>query len=112
MGKARRRPRTPRRIRRVLVWTLALLGVWLTALSVDIWRCGAVDHAQRADCVIVLGAAIDGDAPSLVFAERIRHGVELVRAGKADTLIFTGGVGDGEGVSESRVAASFADSWG
>jgi uncharacterized SAM-binding protein YcdF (DUF218 family) len=79
---------------------------------VDIWRFGAVDHADRADCVIVLGAAIDGKVPSPVFAERIRHGVGLIRAGKADTLIFTGGVGDGALVSESRVAAGFAEQLG
>jgi len=112
MGKARRRPNKKRSIRMGLAWALILLGVWLSALSVDIWRFGAVDHARRADCVIVLGAAIDGKAPSPVFAERIRHGVALIEAGKADTLIFTGGVGEGEIESESRVAAVFAEELG
>jgi uncharacterized SAM-binding protein YcdF (DUF218 family) len=112
MAKARRQARKPRRIGKGLVWALGVLGVWLTVLGVDIWRFGAVDHARRADCVIVLGAAIDGKVPSPVFAERIRHGVALIEAGKADTLIFTGGVGEGDAESESRVAAGFAEQLG
>lgn len=86
--------------------------VWLTGLGIEIWRFGGSDRATNADCIIVLGAAIRGDQPSPVFAERIRHGVALHQRGLAPVILFTGGVGDGESRSESRVAANFAKSLG
>lgn len=51
---------------------------------------------------------MQGTAPSPVFAERIRHGIELYHAGFAPKLLFTGGVGDGLTHSESSVGRSVA----
>ena len=49
------------------------------------------------------------DAPSPVFEERIRHGLDLYRQGYAPLLIFTGGYGgNGARFSESQVARRYA----
>lgn len=53
-----------------------------------------IDRAQHADAIIVLGSAVwpNGRAsPALV--SRIRHGIELYRAGYAPYLILSGGIG-------------------
>lgn len=73
---------------------------------------GARDFATRSDCIIVLGAAIQGSAPSPVFEQRIRHAVKLHQDGLAKKILFTGGVGAGQTRSESRVGANFAASLG
>lgn len=68
-----------------------------------IWRYGDRDDAVKADCIIVLGAAVQGQDPSPVFAERIRHGIDLYETGYAPKIIFTGGYGEGQNFSESGV---------
>lgn len=73
-----------------------------------IWRYGDRDDTAKADCIIVLGAAVEGENPSPVFAERIRHGIDLYESGYAPKLIFTGGYGEGQKFSESGVGMSVA----
>ena len=101
-----------RRIRIVALCTMTLLAVWLLVLGVMIWRFGAVDQAVQADCIIVLGASVQGGNPSPVFEERIRHGVQLYQRGFASKILFTGGFGEGQSQSEGRVGASFATTLG
>lgn len=89
-------------------WSLLAGAVWCVILATMIWRSGTRDHAARSDCIIVLGAAVNGTTPSPVFAERIRHGVDLYHSRLAPKLIFTGGVGEGEKHSESSVGRAIA----
>ncbi|MBK9050056.1 MAG: YdcF family protein [Chloroflexi bacterium] len=56
----------------------------------------------------MLGAAVWDDQPSPVFAERINHAINLYKNGQVEFIIFTGGVGDGEQLAESLVAANYA----
>lgn len=77
-----------------------------------IWRYGDRDDTAKADCIIVLGAAVQEQNPSPVFAERIRHGIHLYDSGYAPKLIFTGGYGDGQKFSESGVGMSVAKQHG
>ena len=73
-----------------------------------IWNFGGKDYAKKSDCIIVLGAAVYGEKPSPVFEERITHAIGLFQQGKASTIIFTGGHGDGASHAESEVGASYA----
>jgi uncharacterized SAM-binding protein YcdF (DUF218 family) len=75
--------------------------------SYIVW-VGERDQAAPADVIIVLGAAAYDARPSPVFAERIRHGIDLYRRGLAKHLIFTGGFGKGARFSESQVAQRYA----
>jgi uncharacterized SAM-binding protein YcdF (DUF218 family) len=96
------------RIKRIALWLFLAGFVWCAILVTIIWRYGANDHAIKSDCIIILGAAVRGTTPSPVFDERIRHGIDLYRAGFAPKLLFTGGVGDGLTHSESSVGRSVA----
>ncbi len=92
----------------VLATMLGVTIAWLTILGHDIWQFGTVDQATKADCIIVLGSAIEDDRPSPVFEQRIQHGIQLHKKGFASTIVFTGGIGDRERYSESRIAQNYA----
>lgn len=90
-------------------WKLpALAALWLGGVAAWIVWVGERDEAAPADAIVVLGAAAYDARPSPVFTERIRHGLDLYRRGYADTLIFTGGYGNGARFSESQVARRWA----
>lgn len=97
-----------RRIRKLALWLLAAAFTWCVILGAIIWRCGAQDGATKSDCIIVLGAAVQGATPSPVFEERLRHGIHLYKEGYAPRLLLTGGFGNGQTYSESDVGRSFA----
>lgn len=88
------------------VSVLALL--WLSFLASQIVASGRVQPVEPADVAIVLGAAVYHDRPSPVFAERIKHGIDLYRHGKVGRLIFTGGYGTGARYAEAAVARRYA----
>lgn len=96
------------RLKKIALWLLLAGTIWCAVLATLIWRYGAHDHATKSDCIIVLGAAVQGTTPSPVYEERIRHGVDLYKAGFASKLLFTGGVGEGQKHSEGSVGRSVA----
>lgn len=96
------------RIKKISLWLLLAGFIWSVILAAIVWRYGARDHATQSDCIIVLGAGVQGNTPSPVFEERIRHGIDLYHAGFARKLLFTGGIGKGRGHSEGGVGRSVA----
>ncbi|MCX6876040.1 MAG: YdcF family protein [Verrucomicrobia bacterium] len=100
------------RIKRIALGLLLAGFVWCAILATIIWRYGAHDYATKADCIIILGAAVQGTTPSPVFEERIRHGIDLYHAGFAPKLLFTGGIGEGQEHSEGSVGRSVATQQG
>ena len=97
-----------RRIKKISLCVLVAVISWCVILGSIVWRYGAHDRATKSDCIIVLGAAVQGAAASQVFEERIHHGISLFRAGQATKLLFTGGIGDGQTHSEGSVGRSVA----
>lgn len=81
-------------------------------LAGQIVDAGRRTTSSKADVAIVLGAAVYHSGPSPVFEERIKHGLDLYRAGKVRTLLFTGGYGDGAKLAESTVAKRYVVSRG
>jgi uncharacterized SAM-binding protein YcdF (DUF218 family) len=80
-----------------------LLVVGLTGIAV--WRAAHTDDASRvdrADVILVLGAAqYDGD-PSPVFEGRLRQAALLYREGRADTVVVLGGSAPGDRTTEAE----------
>ena len=97
-----------RRILKIALCLSVAFFTWFIITGIVIWNFGDEDHAKESDCIIVLGAATYGDKASPVFEERIKHAIELFKQGHAQTVIFTGGYGDGASHSESEVGASYA----
>lgn len=84
-----------------------LVALWLAAVGL-VLIAGARPTLRTADAILVLGAAQYNGRPSPVFKARIDHAIALWRTGLAPTLIFTGGVGAGDTVSEGEVARRYA----
>ena len=93
-------------MRKLIFLAVAIVGLALYAAGQFawlIWTYGSTSDTGPADAALVLGAAADGVAPSPVFEERLRHAVELYRAGRVKYLVLTGGRGSGEALAESEV---------
>ena len=100
------------RCKRIAIWSLLAGLLWLIVLGTIIWRYGAQNHATKSDCIIVLGAAVQGATPSPVFAERILHAIKLYQVGFAPKIVFTGGYGELQKFSEGGVGYSVASQQG
>lgn len=105
-------PSPPRFYARASVAALAVLVLAWVASMVAVDQAGRRDHAQRADAIVVLGAAQYVGRPSPVLRARVDHAVALWKRGLAPTLILTGGTGAGDTVSEAAVARKYAMSKG
>jgi uncharacterized SAM-binding protein YcdF (DUF218 family) len=99
---------TKKRIKRIVLGLIIAVTIWCVIVVTSIWRYGDRDEVVKSDCIIVLGAAVEGKNPSPVFTERIRHGIHLYETGYAPKLIFTGGYGESHKYSESGVGSIFA----
>ena len=89
-------------------WLAAVAAAWLALVFAWIWRGPPEQDAPRADYAVVLGAAVDGAEPSAVFSARIDHAIALWRAGQVQGLVFTGGRGPGDSLSEAEAARAYA----
>lgn len=90
-----------------------LVGILLFSITgLCIWNYADTNETQKADVAIVLGAAVEDNAPTPVFRERINHGIWLYENGFVPHLIFTGGIGAGDSLSEAYVAKEYAISLG
>ncbi len=65
-----------------------------------------------ADVGIVLGAGTSNGKIAPVFRERINHGIDLLQKGQVNYLLFTGGYGEGQKISDSQCAKNYAMSLG
>ncbi|MGH7448886.1 MAG: YdcF family protein, partial [Longimicrobiales bacterium] len=69
---------------------------------------GAWPTTRNADAIVVLGAAQYDGRPSPVLQARLDHALALYHSGRAGHLIFTGGTGVGDTVSEAEVSRRYA----
>ena len=93
------------KLRRIII---PLLCGWLGAIAVWIHDAPDAGPDATADAAIVLGAAVEGDAPSPVFRERIAHAIDLFEGGRVQHIVFTGGQGEGDTLAESEAGRAMA----
>lgn len=65
------------------------------------------DQRQKADAIVVLGAAQYNGRPSPVLKARLDHGITLYKAGLAPRLMVTGGTASGDTESEAMVSRRY-----
>lgn len=97
-----------RRALRGATW-LALAGVaiWLAVVGL-VLLVGARPELNESDAIVVMGAAQYNGRPSPVLKSRVDHAIHLFGRGLAPRILFTGGVGTGDTVSEAQVARRYA----
>ena len=99
--------------RRLRLWHFLGIGLPLSLALVNgilAWQIYAYasESYGSGDVAIVLGAAVWEERPSPIFEERIRHAVQLYADGNVEAIIFTGGRGRGDRLSEAEVARRYA----
>ncbi|MCA9932223.1 MAG: YdcF family protein [Anaerolineales bacterium] len=97
-----------RKLKTVSVLTIGLCLLFVGGTAVSVYTFAQKDETRPADAAIVLGAAVFGNRPSPVLRERINHAITLYEQGIVSTIIFTGGVGYRDTLSEARVSANYA----
>jgi uncharacterized SAM-binding protein YcdF (DUF218 family) len=100
-----------RRKKRIIFWSSVVLGatlLWSTVVAIAITYEGRSNPDATGDVAIVLGAAVWTDKPSPVFQARIDHAILLFEKGQVGHLLFTGGLADGDELSEAEAAKRYA----
>lgn len=88
--------------------TAVVLVLILGWIAVDVYRFSEEDETRAADAAIVLGAAVYNGRPSPIYRERINHAIQLYQNGLVQKIIFTGGVGFRDQLSEGEVGRNYA----
>ena len=88
-------------LRRVIV-ALAALGIGFTAVMTGIVvREASGDAPSACDYIIVLGAGLDKETPSLTLVDRLNRTIEYMNEYPASIAIVSGSQGSGETITEA-----------
>src|SRR5580704_13117330 len=90
-----------------LLLALSGLLVQIMGIATEIQQQSALDEAQPADAIIVLGAAEYRGRPSPVLEARLNHALFLYLKRMAPQIITTGGAGGDPVFTESTVGRSY-----
>ena len=93
----------------------AVVVIAFGGTGVAVWRSAHTDdaaHVDRADVIMVLGAAQYNGRPSPVFEGRLRHAEILYGEGKADTILVLGGGAPGDRSTEADAGRAWLISHG
>ena len=88
-----------------------ILAAWL-ALFCIIFIYSFFDNTQKSDAIIVLGAAQWDGQPSPMFQARLDHAYNLYEQAYAPVIVLTGGVGEGQTISEADTGAKYLQNRG
>lgn len=98
-------------MKRLLLYLAGLLAgslmLWGASVGL-VLLAGARPEIRKADAILVMGAAQWNGRPSPVLRARLDYALSLYKRGLARRLIFTGGVGAGDTLSEGEVARRYA----
>ena len=94
----------------VALIVLGLVLLPIIASAVAVWRAAHTDEASavdRADVILVLGAAQYGGQPSPIFRGRLDHGALLYEQGFADRIMVLGARQRGDEFTEAEAGVSY-----
>ena len=98
--------------KRVLCAALALCFLNFAIFEGCAMAAALQKPADDAKWVIVLGAGVHGDVPSLEFARRISIAADYLLSHPDAVAVTTGGCGSGEYIEEGQVAAAYLQNQG
>lgn len=93
---------------------ILILGLCLAVLASSFLLCfGFSDSTDFSeDAVIVLGAAVHGDTPSLVLKDRLDTAIYYHKKNPTALIVVSGGMGNGESVTEAEAMEKYLISHG
>ncbi len=92
----------------ISLFIILLILFYLIFTAISIVSYGKIDEKANSDVAIILGAGTSNNEISPVYRERINHGIWLYENGYVDYLILTGGIGEGNDVSDAYIAKQYA----
>lgn len=92
----------------ICLFLVLLILFYLIFTAISIVSYGKMDGKANSDVAIVLGASTSSGKVSPVYRERINHGIWLYENDYVDYLILTGGIGEGNNVSDAYIAKQYA----
>lgn len=101
-----------KRLKQKIIHSIIIILLYFFLTTVSIVQYSKIDEKRQADTGIILGAGSANGKVSPVFQERINHGIWLYQNGYIKQLIFTGGRGNGQSISDARSAMQYAVSSG
>lgn len=99
----------------VILVTVLLIGIAAVSLSVymvkttekSIFTADTFKNAEKADCVLILGAGVKDGKPKPMLRDRLLTGIELYKSGAAKKIIMSGDHGRAD-YDEVNVMRAFA----
>lgn len=109
-----------RLVRRHPILTLLALGLVLALIAIGasgvvVWRAAHHDDAsdvERADAIVVLGAAQYNGRPSPLYKGRLDHALLLWQQGRADLVVTVGSNQPGDVTTEAQAGRDYLVSHG
>ena len=98
------------------VWSRILIGLTAASMAVIFGAMGyiavqgrdsSMQEADVPDFIVVLGAQVQGDGPSLTLKKRLDRTLEFLQANPDKTVIVSGGQGADEVHTEASVMAQY-----
>ncbi len=96
-----------RKLKRALVVLLCLGSALFIALEIPVIRAAGGEPGYQADYLIVLGAGLRGDKPSLSLKNRLDAALVYLQENPGCTAIVSGGQGPGEDMSEAQAMSDY-----
>lgn len=93
-----------------VAFALLLSAGFVAGCAIVVWRAAHHDDASqldRADAIVVLGAAQYDGVPSPVFAGRLDHATLLYEQGRAERVLVLGGGQPGDRFTEAEAGAAY-----
>lgn len=92
----------------ISLFLILLILFYFIFTAISIVNYGKTDEKAYSDVAIILGAGTSNSKVSPVYRERINHGIWLYENDYVDFLILTGGIGEGNDVSDAYIAKQYA----
>ncbi len=97
----------PASLWRVVVILTCIGLAYFCVVEYFIIKNARTDRTDGRDYLIVLGAAVYGDQPSLTLVRRLEGALDYLSSYPDCTVIVTGGMGGGENISEAQAMFSW-----
>ncbi|MCR5735700.1 MAG: YdcF family protein [Lachnospiraceae bacterium] len=97
----------------VIYWYITMILLYLVFQLASFWISDIINliHVKKKQSlkyVVVLGAGLSGERPTPLLRSRIDKGISVYRDNPGSKLIFSGGQGADEVISESEAMARYA----
>lgn len=93
--------------RKLTKFVVLLAVVYLGVTFFQVWQASRKDEAQRADAIVVFGAAQYNGRPSAVLRARLDHTADLFDRDLAPSIVVTGGSRPGDETTEASASADY-----